>query len=360
MKTPEPEYYNRQVKLNAIGVDGQEVLKNSHVVIIGAGGLGCPCLTYLATSGIGNIIIVDFDVVSISNLHRQILFSFPDIGKNKAETAKNRLKQINPFINIEPLPIKINAENILGVLKKGDVIIDATDNFFVRYLINDACVFLNKPLVYGAVYQTEGHLSVFNYNNSPQLRDLFPENESNNLVPACNDAGVYGIITGLIGIMMAGEAIKLLLKMNDILTGRLLCFNGLSFNNYSIKYRSKKGNNDLSKKRFVDFNKNLPLEISTEDYEKVISNNDIVLIDVREDFEREICHIGGLHIPMGQIAYSINTLNIDDKIIVYCHHGIRSLQVVDYLRGRGFNFAQSLEGGIHKWAIEKDESLARY
>lgn len=231
----EKEYYSSHSKLPFIGKDGQERVGQSKVLVIGAGGLGCPCLLALAGAGVGTIGIADFDVVAVSNLHRQNLYSFADEGKKKVTVAKEKLSQYNPFISIETHDVLVYQKTALPLIEEYDIIIDCTDNFLARYLINDACVYLNKPLVYGAIHRTEGHVTVFNYEGSATLRCLFPQDDTDT-TQSCADIGAYNIITGMIGLMMANEAIKIITNNKEVLANILLSTDALTGNTLKIKY----------------------------------------------------------------------------------------------------------------------------
>jgi sulfur-carrier protein adenylyltransferase/sulfurtransferase len=244
----EKEYYSSHSKLPFIGEAGQELLKQSKVLVIGAGGLGCPCMLALAGAGVGTIGIADFDVVSVSNLHRQNLYSLNDEGKKKTIVAKEKLSLYNPFIVIQTHDVLVYQKTVLPLIEGYDIIVDCTDNFLARYLINDACVYLNKPLLYGAIHKSEGHVTVFNYNGSATLRCLFPKDD-NDTTQSCADIGAYNIITGMIGLMMASEAIKIITKNNEVLANTLLSFDALTGNTMKIQYKLNPESNVKSKER---------------------------------------------------------------------------------------------------------------
>lgn len=246
MMDNEKEYYSSHSKLPFIGTAGQEVIGQSKVLVIGAGGLGCPCLLALAGAGVGTIGIADFDVVSVSNLHRQNLYSINDAGKKKVEVAKEKLTQYNPFISIQAYHMLVYQNSVLELLKGYDVIVDCTDNFIARYLINDACVYLKRPLVYGAIHKAEGHVTVFNYHGSATLRCLFPKDGSD-ATQSCADIGAYNITTGMIGLMMANEAIKIITGSKEVLANTLLSVDALTGNTMKIKYQLNPGSSAKSK-----------------------------------------------------------------------------------------------------------------
>lgn len=246
---PEKEYYSSHRKLPFIGEQGQVLLQQSKVLVIGAGGLGCPCLLALAGAGIGVLGIADFDAVSVSNLHRQHLYQWEDEGKKKVTVAKQRLAQYNPFINIQTHDILVYEKSVLSLVENYDVIVDCTDNFLARYLVNDACVYLHKPLVYGAIHRTEGHVTVFNYNGSATLRCLFPKDESDS-TQSCADIGAYNIVTGIIGLMMANEVIKITTSHGEVLQNILLTTDVMTGSSMKLKYSLQADNLVKSKQRF--------------------------------------------------------------------------------------------------------------
>jgi sulfur-carrier protein adenylyltransferase/sulfurtransferase len=245
----EQEYYSSHNKLPFIGTKGQERMRQSKVLVIGAGGLGCPCLLALAGAGVGTIGIADFDYVAVSNLHRQNLYLPIDAGKKKAVVAEERLSQYNPFVNIVVHDMYVNHQNIIALLKDNDIVVDCTDNFVARYLINDACVYLNKPLVYGAIHRAEGQVTVFNYNDSATLRCLFPKDD-NDTTQSCADIGAYNIVTGIIGLMMANEVIKIVTEQKDVLANTLLSIDSLAGSILKFQYHLNAGNLEKSTQRF--------------------------------------------------------------------------------------------------------------
>ena len=343
------EYYRSHEKLSFIGSAGQQLLQQAKVLVVGAGGLGCPCLKWLAGSGAGVIGIVDFDTVSVSNLHRQVLYDVKDTGLPKALVAAEKLSAYNPHIALRPHRVMIDEGNVLALLADYDIIVDCTDNFQVRYLINDACVVLNKPLVYGAIHQSEGHVTVFNYLGSGTLRCLFPESDQNDSIQSCADIGAYNIITGIIGLMMANEVIKIILQREEVLAGRLYHFDALSGNSRRLNYQPLEGSREKSATRFEQALP--PVEISPGSLQqKMLNNESFRLVDVREADERLLFNIGGEHIPLRQFLQQ-SPLQIDpaDTIIIYCERGGRSLQTAKYLRSKGFVHAYSLQGGMQLW-----------
>ncbi len=346
MDTAGNEYYQSHQKLPFIGAHGQALLSNSNVLVIGAGGLGCPCLQYLAGCGIKTIGIADFDTVAVSNLHRQILFTTEDVGVLKTTIAAKKLRLQNSFIKLVEHPLFVDKENILSLLENYNIIVDATDNFEVRYLINDACVLLNKTLVYGAIHQTEGHVTVFNYQQSPTLRCLFPQSASDAIIPSCADIGAYNITTGIIGLMMANEVVKVILKNENVLSGQLFCMDIITGKTKKIHFHSMPESRTESSHRFQP--ENFSFEINPADLWKKINNKEQVqLIDIREEEERRQEDIGGEHIPLKQLLNNPTEIVCNDLIVLYCQHGSRSAFGVAALRQQGIKNIYSLQGGIH-------------
>lgn len=341
-------YYESHQKLPFIGTQGQQQLQQAKVLVIGAGGLGCPCLQYLAGCGIGHINIVDFDTVDVSNLHRQILYTWHDVGKPKATTAVEKLSAYNPYISVKSHQLFVDETNVLSLLQNNDVIIDCTDNFQVRYLINDACVLLDKPLVYGAIHKNEGHVTVFSYHQSPTLRCLFPESDANDNIQSCADIGAYNITTGIIALMMANEVIKIILQHPDVLASKLIQIDVLTGNFLQIKYTSSTDGRQKSVERFQS---SASIEISPASLSQKIKNGEIFfLIDVREEDERVRFNIGGTHIPLRKfLEESSLQISSAETIIVYCQRGERSLRAVKFLKQKGFSNVFSLQGGMDLW-----------
>ena len=342
------QYYTSHKKLPFIGEKGQQNLQRAKVLVIGGGGLGCPCLQYLTGAGVGVIGIADYDVVSESNLHRQVLYNFKDIGKNKTTVAVKKLSAKNPFIKIIAHQLLVDENNVLSLLNDYDVIVDCTDNFQVRYLINDACVVLDKPLVYGAIHQTEGHVTVFNYNQSPTLRCLFPE-EDNTAIQSCADIGAYNIITGIIGTMMSNEVVKIIVDHKDILAGKLCQFDSLNASVHQIKYQLSAESRKKSQERFERFSQ--LIEISPFFLSNKINNKEsFYLIDVREPDEHKEFNIGGVLIPLQSLLEKTSfDFSPDETLILYCKMGSRSLRAAKHLIDKGFVKAFSLHGGLDRW-----------
>lgn len=338
-------YYQSHTQLKFIGNEGQEKLSQAKVLVIGAGGLGCPCLLHLAACGVGVIGIADFDTVSLSNLHRQTLYTFNDVGKSKVKTASQTLLAHNPQIQVKEHDFLVDETNVLQLIQDYDVIVDGTDNFLVRYLINDACVFLNKPLVYGAIYKTEGQVTVFNYQNSPTLRCLFPEPPPENPIQSCAEIGAYNITTGIIGTMMAGEVVKIILKSDAVFTGKLIYADVLEGKITRLSFTENPGSRTISINRFSKTQQ--PIAIAPKDFQAKFQHKNFRLIDVRKDDDHEGFNIGGINIPLSKISrFPPDTFSTDDTLIFYCQQGIRSHQAAEFFRQAGFPNAFSLQGGL--------------
>ncbi len=345
------QFYQSHSKLNFIGPNGQAKLQAAKVLVIGAGGLGCPCLQTLAGCGIGNIGIADFDNVSVTNLHRQTLYNFDDVGKRKAEVAKQKLEQINPYIAVSAHDMFVDESNILTLLHDYDVVVDGTDNFAARYLINDACVYLNKPLVYGAIYQTEGHITVFNYKGSATLRCLFAEPDVETYVPSCAEVGAYNVVTGIIGTLMANEVVKLILVQPDVLANQLVSYDALSVEMRTIAYREDAQSRGKSLSRFST--ESDVTDITAEDLMK-LDPGTYQLIDVREDWEHDEFNIGGVQLELAKFKrYDFSGYGKHERIILYCLQGLRSYQAAQFLRQSGYKNALSLRGGLNAYLALK-------
>lgn len=363
MAEDQSKYYQRQLILPEIGNIGQEKLNRAKVIAIGAGGLGCPALTYLVRAGVGNITIVDSDLVDVSNLHRQTLFDVNAVGSSKAETAACILRGANPHVNINPIRKRVDRQNVCELLARSDIVLDGTDNFSTKYLLNDACVHLGKVLVSGSVLAFEGYLSVFNAKlpdgkRGPSYRCIFPEPPPVDLVPSCIEAGVVGVLPGIIGTLMAVEVIKLILDLGQVLNGRLLAYDALtpSFSEISFVRR-----NDLYESfalRDEDYYNNLVRgcsvevkSISAANLKSRLSNGEkIVLIDVREPSEKAEFDIGGELIPSGMVSQNAHKIPKDCEVVVYCRGGARSHNaIVQLQKEHGFTNLVNLDGGVMAW-----------
>jgi len=372
--------YSRHLIMPEVGVEGQEKLVSSSVLCIGAGGLGSPLALYLGAAGIGRLGIVDFDVVDFSNLQRQIIHGEAKIGKLKVESAKERIHEINSDIEVETYNLRLTSENALDIVKEYDVVVDGTDNFATRYLVNDSCVLLGKPNVYGSIFRFEGQVSVFDATRGPCYRCLYPEPPPPGLVPSCAEGGVLGILPGIIGTMQAAETIKLILGKGRPLVGKLLFVDVMEMKIRELKLR-KDPNCPLCGKnptitKLIDYDEFCgvgrgeeqalaeasDLEITVDEFNNLIkSKKDILILDVRGPNEYQICHIKGSKlIPLGDLPSRVNELDTADEIIVHCHHGVRSLRATTFLRNMGFKKVKSLKGGIDVWAQEYDQDMPRY
>ncbi|MEZ5109839.1 MAG: molybdopterin-synthase adenylyltransferase MoeB [Bacteroidia bacterium] len=361
--------YNRHLLLPEIGMEGQQKLKQAKVLVIGAGGLGCPALSYLCAAGAGKIGIVDFDGVDESNLQRQILYSTADIGKSKAIVAAEKLQLQNPHITIIPYQLKLDNNNALAIISEYDFVIDGTDNFATRYLVNDACLLLNKPLVYGSVYRFEGQVTVFNYtdergNKGPTYRCLFPKPPAPETAPNCSQIGVLGILPGIIGSIQACEAIKLITGVGELLSGKLLLFNALSMSFQTMEFLRDETvlrNSPQNKEAFLSFNYDYFCNNTSSTTINTVTANELIkwmhekqplqLLDVREKDELPaIPALNDLHIPLGEIKEHADKIARDKKTIVFCRSGMRSKIAIGILANDfGFTNLYNLEGGAEEW-----------
>lgn len=381
--TPEEiERYARHLVIPEVGIEGQQKLKSASVLMIGAGGLGSPMGLYLAAAGIGKIGIVDLDTVSFSNLQRQVLYSTNDVGNSKAELAKERLRGINPNVEIVIHETKITKDNAIEIFKLYDLIADGSDNFATRYLVNDACVLLGKPFVYASILRFEGQVSFFEPKTGPCYRCLYPEPPAPGDVPDCAEGGVFGVLPGIIGSIQANEAIKYFLCKGELLKGRLLLLDALKMKFREIKFDKNPECPVCSENpvitELIDYetfcgvnqeknnvNKmNSSTEITVEEYKKRIdSGEEIFLLDVREYVESGIASIGGALIPMSELRDRLSELPDDknEEIVVYCRTGNRSHHAAVYLREEaGFTNVKNLLGGIYAWNEKIDPSIRKY
>ncbi|RIA09926.1 adenylyltransferase/sulfurtransferase [Flavobacteriaceae bacterium MAR_2010_72] len=344
--------YSRHIQLSEVGSKGQDQISNAKVLVVGAGGLGCPVLQYLVAAGVGTLGIIDFDVVEESNLQRQVLFGTSSLGANKAIAAKKRLEDLNPTITIIAYQARLTSTNALELFKDYDLIVDGTDNFATRYLINDASILCDKPFVYGAIYKFEGQVSVFNYNNGPSYRCLFPTLPNVTSAINCSEIGVLGVLPGIIGTMMANEVLKMILGFEQVLSGKLLCYSSRTAETTILKINKVQSNFDttLIQKELAldqyedDFCGDPNMEISSED---LVQLGDVQFIDVREHhelpkFELENC----VQIPLATLNKNIDKLDLTKPLVVFCQTGIRSLKAVEQLRQRNTNTSFSLKGGV--------------
>ncbi|HXI00040.1 MAG TPA: HesA/MoeB/ThiF family protein [Sphingobacteriaceae bacterium] len=341
--------YNRQIILPEFGIQGQEKLKAAKVLMIGAGGLGCPVLQYLVAAGVGTIGIVDDDVVDVSNLHRQILYSVANVGSPKAVTAKHKLELLNPFVAITSYQERLTSYNGPRLVEMYDLIIDGSDNFPTRYLVNDTCMALNKPLIFGSIFKFEGQVSVFNYQEGPNYRDVFPEPPPADEMPNCAEIGVIGVLPGIIGLYMANEAIKVICNIGETLSGKLMTVDALD-NSVTI-FKINKTLNDKPDTVKVNLRTDKPalnLEINADELTNWLEQNpeNVYIIDVRENYEFEEYNIGGINIPLYELMEQIDTIPIDKKLVFCCQTGQRSKMAIQLLTSIYRGEMYSLKNGI--------------
>lgn len=371
--------YNRHIIIPEFGFEAQQKLKAANVLVIGCGGLGSPVLLYLAAAGVGNIGIIDFDVVDDSNLHRQVLFGVDDIGKPKVEAAKRRLQSLNPHINIELYNTQLTSQNALDIIKNYDVVVDGTDNFPTRYLVNDACLLLDKPNVYASIFQFEGQVSVFNYVNvkgdrGPNYRDLYPIPPPPGLVPNCAEGGVLGVLPGIIGSLQASEVIKVITGVGETLSGRFFTFDALTFETriFNIKRRDVNPLNGENSaiNALIDYEQFCGVkavakpikEITAKElYDLQVSGENFQLIDVRESDEYEKVNIGAELIPLATVADNAAKISKDIKVVVHCKLGGRSANAIRELEEKfGFTNLYNLKGGIFAFIDDVQPELKKY
>lgn len=365
--------YSRHLLLPGVGVDGQRRLKAARVLVIGAGGLGSPSAMYLAAAGVGTIGLVDFDVVDLSNLQRQIIHDSAAVGTPKLESAARRLSEINPHTTILTFATRLSSANALEILTGFDIILDGSDNFPTRYLVNDACVLLGKPYVYASILRFDGQVSLFSAREGPCYRCLFAEPPPPGLVPGCAEGGVLGVLPGIVGSIQALEAIKWILGIGETLTGRLLLLDALTMKTREITLRKDPAcpacGTSPSITGLIDYDafcgmvpESQGLEVSPAELKRELAGGHaLLLLDVREGYEWQIGHIAGArHIPLGELPRRIGELDSHDRIVTYCHHGMRSFQAAEFLLSSGLTNVRSLEGGIDAWAREVDPAVQRY
>ncbi|HCF27763.1 MAG TPA: molybdenum cofactor biosynthesis protein MoeB [Cyanobacteria bacterium UBA11049] len=372
--------YSRHIILPEVGLEGQKRLKAASVLCIGTGGLGSPLLLYLAAAGVGRIGIVDFDVVDSSNLHRQIIHGTSGVGKPKIESAKERVLEINPNCQVDLYETRISSENALSLMEPYDVIVDGTDNFPTRYLVNDACVLLNKPNVYGSIFRFEGQATVFNYEGGPNYRDLYPEPPPPGMVPSCAEGGVLGVLCGIIGTIQATEAVKIILGQGTTLSGRLLLYNALEMKFRELKLRPNPVRPVIEKLIDYEFFCGIPQakaeeakkqmemsEMTVQELKELIESgaDDFVLLDVRNPNEYEIAKIpGSVLVPLpdiedGEGVAKVKELLNGHRLIAHCKMGGRSAKALGILKEAGIE-GTNVKGGITAWSREVDSSVPEY
>jgi molybdopterin/thiamine biosynthesis adenylyltransferase/rhodanese-related sulfurtransferase len=371
--------YGRHLILPEIGIDGQRKLRRARVLLVGAGGLGSPAALYLAAAGVGTLGLVDFDVVDASNLQRQILHGTADIGRSKLDSARDRLRDINPHVHVEGFPVRLGAENAREIAEGFDVIVDGTDNFATRYLVNDLCVLLGVPNVYGSIFRFDGQASVFATAQGPCYRCLYREPPPAGLVPACAEGGVLGVLPGLLGTIQATEAIKLITGVGTALTGRLLLVDALHWRLRTVRVQRDPACPACGTRTITDLTDAVQLcaapahddldalfaavpEIEPAALSaRLASGEPLDIVDVREPHEFAIARIEGARlIPLASLENRLNELSPDREIVVHCKAGGRSAQAVKRLRAAGFTRVLNLAGGIQRWSKEVDSSVPNY
>src|SRR5256884_4334938 len=369
--------YSRHLILPDVGVPGQEKLKAARVLLIGAGGLGSPAALYLAAAGVGTLGLVDFDNVDVTNLQRQILHGTKDVGRPKLVSARERIADVNPHVRLETYETALTSKNALDILSGYDIVVDGTDNFATRYLVNDACVLTGKPNVYGSIFRFEGRASVFATKDGPCYRCLYPEPPPPGLVPSCAEGGVLGILPGLVGVMQATEVIKLILGVGDPLIGRLLLIDALGMKFRELKLRKNPDcpvcGTHPTVTKLIDYNEfcgirgeEKPMEVGVPEIQveelksRLDSGEDIFVLDVREPHEYQICNINGYLIPLGDLPKRVHELDSSREIVAHCRSGARSAKAVDFLRQAGFKKVHNLAGGILAWADRVDPKMPKY
>ncbi|HXM43102.1 MAG TPA: molybdopterin-synthase adenylyltransferase MoeB [Bryobacteraceae bacterium] len=371
--------YSRHLIMPEVGTEGQLKLKAAKVLLVGTGGLGAPLGLYLAAAGVGRIGLVDFDVVDFTNLQRQVIHGTSDVGRKKLDSASDRMHEINPFVRIDKHEVALSSENALDILRDYDIVVDGTDNFPTRYLVNDACVLLGKPNVYGSIFRFEGQATVFAYEGGPCYRCLYPEPPPPGLVPSCAEGGVLGILPGTIGLIQATETVKLILGIGEPLVGRLLLYDALAMRFRELKLRRNPecpvcGDHPTVTK-LIDYQQfcGIPQphpEVSMTDdagdidptdvKAKIDRGDNFVLIDVREPHEYQICSIPAAKlIPLGQLPQHLDELDRDIEIVAHCKSGMRSAKAVGLLKEAGFR-ARNMKGGILAWSDKVDPSVPKY
>jgi molybdopterin/thiamine biosynthesis adenylyltransferase/rhodanese-related sulfurtransferase len=359
-------------------MEGQLKLKQAKVLCIGTGGLGAPLGLYLAAAGVGRIGVVDFDSVDYTNLQRQVLFGTSDVGQPKIEAAARRLRDLNPEIQIDTFETRLSSENALDVFKDYDVIVDGTDNFPTRYLVNDACVLLAKPNVYGSIFRFEGQITVFGYPGGPCYRCLYPEPPPPGLVPSCAEGGVLGVLPGIVGTLQAAEALKLIIGRGESLIGRLLLFDALGMRFRELKLRKNPEcpvcGEHRTVTKLIDYDQfcgirgeeaamttaNVP-EITPRELKlRLDRGDDLFILDVREMHEYQICNLRGHLIPLGELSRRVHELDSSREIVAHCRSGKRSADAVEFLRKAGFRKIWNLKGGILAWSDEVDSTVPKY
>ena len=380
LSNQEVERYSRHLIMPEVGMDGQLKLKAASVLCIGVGGLGSPVAMYLAAAGVGRLGVVDFDVVDYSNLQRQVIHGTPDVGRPKLESARDTLVAINPEVTIDMHETALSSSNAFGVLGDYDIVVDGTDNFPTRYLVNDACVLLRKPNVFGSIFRFEGQASVFATEQGPCYRCLYPEPPPPGLVPSCAEGGVLGVLPGVVGTIQATETVKLIIGVGEPLINRFMIYDALSMKFRELKLRRDPDcpvcGDSPTVTQLIDYEQFCGItpvtqvlddstsgdDVTVEELKVSIDNNEgIFVLDVREPQEHQICSIpGSVLIPLGELPNRINELGQHEDMVVHCKSGVRSAKAVKILRDAGFKKAKNLTGGILRWIDVVDPSLPKY
>jgi molybdopterin/thiamine biosynthesis adenylyltransferase/rhodanese-related sulfurtransferase len=374
----EIQRYSRHLIMPEVGMEGQLKLKRARVLTIGTGGLGAPLGLYLAAAGVGHLGLVDFDVVDSSNLQRQVTFTTADVGKPKSEAAKARLSALNPAIEIVSYETRLTSDNALDLFRDYDIIVDGTDNFPTRFLVNDACILLGKPNVYGSIFRFEGQATVFGYPDGPCYRCLYPEPPPPGLVPSCAEGGVLGVLPGIVGSIQAMETIKLILGAGDPLVGRLLLFDALAMRFRELKLKKNPDCPMCGKNRtitkLIDYEEFCGIrgeeapamtdgisEITATELKARQDRGDkLFILDVREPHEYQICNLNGKLIPLGELPRRVNELDSSVEMVVHCRSGKRSADAIHFLQTAGFKKLWNLKGGVLAWADEVDPRMPKY
>ncbi|MBX9603647.1 MAG: molybdopterin-synthase adenylyltransferase MoeB [Bryobacteraceae bacterium] len=375
----EIQRYSRHLIMPEVGMDGQLKLKQAKVLLVGTGGLGAPLGLYLAAAGVGRIGLVDFDVVDYSNLQRQVIHGTKDVGRKKLDSAADRMSDINPHIEIVKHEVALTSENAIEIIREYDLVVDGTDNFPTRYLVNDACVLLGKPNVYGSIFRFEGQASVFATENGPCYRCLYPEPPPPGLVPSCAEGGVLGILPGLIGVVQATEAVKLILGSGDSLIGRLLLYDALGMKFRELKLRKNPECPICGEHRtitgLIDYQEFCGIPAQPAAAESAVEfeitpvevkarqdrGDDFQFIDVREPHEYQICSIPGAKlIPLGDLPQRVQELDMTRDLVAHCKSGVRSGKAIDFLKQAGFRKVKNMKGGILAWSDQVDPSVPKY
>ena len=370
--------YSRHLIIPEVGMDGQLKLKSAKVLLVGTGGLGAPLGLYLAAAGIGKIGLVDFDVVDFTNLQRQVIHFTQDVGRNKIDSAAEKMRAINPNVEIVKHEVALSSDNAFEILKDYDMVVDGTDNFPTRYLVNDVCVMLGKPNVYGSIFRFEGQVTVFGMPDGPCYRCLYPEPPPPGLVPSCAEGGVLGVLPGIVGSIQAMETIKLILGSGDNLIGRLLLFDALGMRFRELKLRKNPKcpmcGSHRTIHKLIDYyefcgvrgeeapapNVQVPEITPRELKARLGRGDDLFILDVREPHEYQICNLKGQLLPLGELPRRVHELDSSREIVVHCRSGKRSAEAVDFLRKAGFRKVLNMKGGILAWSDEVDPSVPKY